>query len=76
MALKFSQILHCRKSTLWYAKVASYSDDKTGREKKYSLISLNTTVTSWHVAGTAWLTAKHYKVSPLWVEYHSIKTIK
>jgi hypothetical protein len=42
----------------------------------HSLIKLNATVTSWLLAGNAWLTAKCYKVFLIWVNYRSIKTIK
>jgi hypothetical protein len=42
----------------------------------HSLINRNTTVTAQLLAGTAWLTAKCYKIFPMWVKYFSIKTIK
>jgi hypothetical protein len=41
-----------------------------------SLINQNATITSWLPASTAWLTAKHYKIFPIRVKYHPVKTIK
>jgi hypothetical protein len=41
-----------------------------------TLISRNATVTSQLLAGTAWLTAKRYKIFPIRVKYRSIKIVK
>jgi hypothetical protein len=40
------------------------------------LTEVNTTVTSQLPVGTAWLTAKHYKIFLIQAKYCSIKTIK
>jgi hypothetical protein len=57
-----------------YLRNINFMTKFDGHTTVHSVINQNATVTSQLPTGIVWLTTKHYKIFPIRVKYHSIKT--